>query len=76
VVVVVIVNKVDYHAIAKKENMNKIKEWVLGIALLAASPFLLCFTIMVMIFFKMPIMIYMLYNEIWQEYKEEKRNAK
>jgi hypothetical protein len=73
---VVIVNKVDYRAIAKKENMNKIKEWVLGIALLAASPFLLFFTIMVMIFFKMPIMIYMLYNEIWQEYKEEKRNAK
>jgi len=72
----VIVNKVDYRAIAKKENMNKIKEWVLGIALLAASPFLLFFTIMVMIFFKMPIMIYMLYKEIWQEYKEEKRNAK
>lgn len=72
----VIANKVDYRATVKKENMNKIKEWVLGIALLAASPFLLCFTIMAMILIKMPIMIYMLYNEIWQEYKEDKRNAK
>ena len=59
-----------------KENMDKIKQWVMGIALLAASPFLLFFTIIVMILIKMPIMIYMLYNEVWEEYKEDRKNAK
>lgn len=59
-----------------KENMDKLKQWVMGIALLAASPFLLFFTIIVMILIKMPIMIYMLYNEVWEEYKEDRKNAK
>jgi len=56
--------------------MDKIKQWVMGIALLAASPFLLFFSIMAMICIKMPIMVYMLYNELWEEYKEGRKNAK
>lgn len=59
-----------------KDCMDKLKQWVLGIALLAASPFLLFFTIAAMLFIKMPIMIYMLYNEVWEEYKEDRKNAK
>lgn len=72
----VIVNKVDYHATVKKESMNKIKEWALGLCLLIATPFLMLFAIFAMVLFKLPITIFMLYNEYWEYIKESRKNAK
>ena len=71
-----IVGKVDFRAIVKKENMNKIKEWALGLCLLIATPFLMMFAILAMVFFKLPITIFMLYNEYWQYLKEGRKDAK
>lgn len=75
-VAVVIVGKVDCHATVKKENMNKIKEWALGLCLLIATPFLMMFAILAMVFFKLPITIFMLYNEYWQYLKEGRKDGK
>ena len=75
-VAVVIVGKVDCHATVKKENMNKIKEWALGLCLLIATPFLMMFAILAMVFFKLPIMMFILYNEIWTDMKEKRKNGK
>ena len=55
------------------EKVNSIKEWVLGIVLLILTPFLLLVGILVALFVKLPIWIYMLYNESWQTYKENKK---
>jgi hypothetical protein len=70
-VVVETVGKAGYHATVKKESMNKIKQWVFGVALLVASPFLLLFAMLVGIMIKLPIFIFMLYNETWQEHKNK-----
>ncbi len=70
-VVVEIVAKADCHATVKKESMNKIKQWVMGVALLVASPFLLLFAMLAGIFIKLPIWVYILYNETWQEMRKK-----
>jgi len=54
------------------EKVKKIKEWLLGLVLLAASPFLLLVFILVSISIKLPIWIYLLYNEFWHEMKNKK----
>ncbi len=54
------------------EKVKKIKEWLLGLVLLAASPFLLLVFILVSISIKLPIWIFMLYNEFWYEMKNKK----
>lgn len=71
-VVVAIVGKVDCHATVKKESMNNIKQWAMGIILLVLSPFLLMFAILVSLFIKLPIWIYLLYNEAWEEWRKTK----
>ena len=53
--------------------MNSVKQWVFGIALLAATPFLLLFAMLVSIAIKLPIWIFILYNETWQDFKEKRK---
>ena len=56
-----------------KDDMNLIKEWVLGMVLLILTPFFLLFIILVSLFVKLPMWIYMLYNEYWQEHKGKRK---
>lgn len=56
-----------------KEDMNKLKQWVMGITLLVATPFLMMFAMLAMVFFKLPILIFMLYNEFWEDYKDKRK---
>lgn len=56
-----------------KDYMNTIKEWVMGLLLLVATPFLIMFAMLAMIFFKLPILIFMLYNEFWEDYKAKRK---
>lgn len=58
------------------KKMNKIKEWALGLFLLIATPFLIMFAMLAMVFIKLPIMMFLLYNEIWTDMKEKRKNAK
>ena len=56
--------------------MNKIKEWSLGLFLLIATPFIMGFAMLAMVFIKLPLMMFILYNEIWTDMKEKRKNGK
>ena len=58
------------------KKMNRIKEWSLGLFLLIATPFLMMFAMLAMVFIKLPIMMFILYNEIWTDMKEKRKNGK
>lgn len=75
-VVLVIVGKAAFHATVKKENMNTVKQWAFGVMLLVATPFLLMFGIIASLFIKLPLWAFMLYNEVWNDMKEKRKNVK
>ena len=56
--------------------MNTIKQWVFGVMLLVATPFLLMFGIIASLLIKLPLWAFMLYNEVWNDMKEKRKNAK
>jgi hypothetical protein len=58
-------------------KMNKIKQWIFGLALLILSPFLLLIFALVSISIKVPIWVYFLYKESWEEIRKARnKNVK
>jgi len=53
--------------------INLFKQWIFGIILLILSPFLILLGILLSIVFKLPIWIFMIYNEfLFENRKKEK----
>jgi Na+-driven multidrug efflux pump len=60
----------------EKVKMNKyinlFKQWIFGIILLILSPFLILIGIILSVAFKLPIWIFLLFNEFWLEHRKKK----
>jgi Na+-driven multidrug efflux pump len=60
----------------EKVKMNKyiklFKQWIFGIILLILSPFIILLGILSSIVFKLPIWIFLLFNEFWLEHRKKK----
>jgi hypothetical protein len=48
------------------------KQWLFGIILLILSPFLILLGIILSVVFKLPIWIFLLFNEFWLEHRKKK----
>jgi len=60
----------------EKVKMNKyinlFKQWIFGIILLILSPFIILLGIILSVAFKLPIWIFLLFNEFWLEHRKKK----
>ena len=60
----------------EKVKMNKyinlFKQWIFGIILLILSPFIILIGIIASVAFKLPIWIFLLFNEFWLEHRKKK----
>ena len=54
--------------------INLFKQWLFGIILLILSPFLILLGIILSVVFKLPIWIFLLFNEFWLEHRKKKKN--
>ena len=52
--------------------INLFKQWIFGIILLILSPFFILIGILSSILFKLPIWIFLLFNEFWLEHRKKK----
>ena len=52
--------------------INLFKQWIFGIILLILSPFLILIGIIASVVFKLPIWIFLLFNEFWLEHRKKK----
>jgi Na+-driven multidrug efflux pump len=52
--------------------INLFKQWIFGIILLILSPFIILLGILSSIVFKLPIWIFLLFNEFWLEHRKKK----
>ena len=52
--------------------INLFKQWIFGIILLILSPFLILIGIILSVAFKLPIWIFLLFNEFWLEHRKKK----
>ena len=58
---------------AKMNNyINLFKQWIFGIILLILSPFIILVGIILSVAFKLPIWIFLLFNEVWLEHRKKK----
>jgi hypothetical protein len=54
------------------KSINLFKQWIFGIILLILSPFIILLGILSSIVFKLPIWIFLLFNEFWLEHRKKK----
>ena len=52
--------------------INLFKQWIFGIILLILSPFIILVGIILSVAFKLPIWIFLLFNEFWLEHRKKK----
>ena len=52
--------------------INLFKQWIFGIILLILSPFIILIGIIASVVFKLPIWIFLLFNEFWLEHRKKK----
>lgn len=52
--------------------INLFKQWIFGIILLILSPFIILVGIIASVVFKLPIWIFLLFNEFWLEHRKKK----
>jgi Na+-driven multidrug efflux pump len=61
----------------EKVKMNKyinlFKQWIFGIILLILSPFIILLGIILSVAFKLPIWIFLLFNEFWLEHRKKEK---